>query len=236
MELVAESVTVEHVLAIDWTEAIDGTPVPYDDGAAYDHLVSTLTLRCTPSELTTLEAVYQSSPPTLLLEGTGFLLGPALDHSAGLTVTLLDLQIDGPADSAMTLFDATIRVHYGPLSAPSAGSLAVVLGRGVPYHAPAAENAVWATASGAVDSSAFTRRSTRSTRWYCNSLTYAQAADALNALRTLRGSPTIWSATGLGRPFGPGEPQSNTVWIPRWRFFRGSNLTWDIELEVVRNG
>lgn len=47
----AESVSVEYALALDWSEALDGTPVCYDDGAVYDELVSTLTMRLTPSEL-----------------------------------------------------------------------------------------------------------------------------------------------------------------------------------------
>lgn len=231
----AESVQVEYDLAIDWTEAADGTPIAYDDGAVYDSIRSTITLRLLPAELTALEAAWEGDR-LWSIYGTGFLLGPTVDHSGGVQVRLESFQVDGPADSSMSLFDATVTVLYGPLSTPSAGSLALVMSRGVPYHSTRPGSTAWLTDGGGSDVATYGGRSTRSTVWYSNSLSTAQAADVVDALRTLRGSSMAWTATGLSRPFGPDESQTSTVWIPRWRVFRGSNLTWDIEMEVVRDG
>lgn len=237
MNINAESAEVEYRLSIDWSEAADGTPLAFDDGSAYDYLVGTITARLLPAELTTLEAAWQSSTRLLTLESTGRLLGPTLDTTTpGIEVRMMDFRVDQPADSAMTLFDATMVVHYGPLAAPSPGSLAAVIARGVPYHTPNPNSAAWATEGGTSDVSAFSRVSTRRTMWYCQGLTHAEASDAVNALRTLRGSTVAWTAPGTGRPFGPGESQFAVVWIPSWRLSRESNFSWMIELELVRNG
>lgn len=232
-----ESSEIDYALSLDWSETADGTPVAYDDGAAYDYLTTAITARLLPAELTALEAVWQSSTRLLTIESTGRLLGPTLDTtSPGLQVRMLDFRVDQPADSAMTLFDATMAVHYGPLAAPSAGSLAAVIARGVPYHTPNPNSTAWITEGGTSDVSAFSRVSTRRTMWYCQGLTHAEASDAVNYLRTLRGSSMAWTAPGTGRPFGPGEAQSATVWIPAWKLSRESNFSWMIELELVRNG
>lgn len=237
MNINAESAEVEYRLSIDWSEAADGTPLAFDDGSAYDYLVGTITARLLPSELTNLEAAWQSSTRLLTIESTGRLLGPTLDTTTpGIEVRMMDFRVDQPADSAMTLFDATMVVHYGPLSAPSPGSLAAVIARGVPYHTPNPNSAAWTTEGGTSDASAFSRVSTRRTMWYCQGLTHAEASDAVNALRTLRGSTVAWTAPGTGRPFGPGESQFAVVWIPYWRLSRESNFSWMIELELVRNG
>lgn len=231
----AESVQVEYDLALEWTEAADGTPIAYDDGAVYDSIRSTLTLRLQPSELAALEAAWEGDR-IWTIDGTGFLLGPTIDHTAGVQVRLESFQVDGPSDSSMSLFDATVTVLYGPMASPSAGSLALVMSRGVPYHSTRPGSRAWLTDGGGSDVALYGGRSTRSTVWYSNNLTTAQAADVVNALRTLRGSSMVWTATGLSRPFGPEEGQTSNVWIPRWRVLRGSNLTWDVEMEVFRNG
>lgn len=230
-----ESAEADYILALDWTEAADGTPVAYDDGAEYDYITATITARLKPDQLTTLEAAYQTSTRLWTLGSTGRLLGPEIDTDS-VEVRLMDMRVDQPADSAMTLFDVTMEVHYGPLSAPSAGSLAAVIARGVPYHTPNPNGAAWITEGGASDVSAYSRVSTRRTMWYCQGLTHAEASDAVNYLRTLRGSSMVWTAPGTGRPFGPGEAQSATVWIPAWKLSRESNFGWMIELELVRNG
>lgn len=237
MNINAESAEVEYALSIDWSEAADGTPLGFDDGSAYDYLTATITARLLPAELTALEAVWQSSTRLLTLESTGRLLGPTLDTTApGLEVRMLDFRVDQPADSAMTLFDATMSVHYGPLSAPSPGSFAAVIARGVPYHTANPNSAAWITDGGSSDVSAFSQVSTRRTMWYCQGLTHTEASNTINALRTLRASTVAWTAPGTGRPWGPGESQFGIVWIPAWKLSRESNFSWMIELELVRNG
>jgi len=232
----AEAHETTHALALEWTEAADGTPVAYDDGASYDYIESTITVRMTPDELTALETAWQSSTKLYTIYSTGYLLGPLIDMSAGVEVRLMSYQVDQSADSAMTLYDVTIGVHYGPLSAPSAGSLAVVQTRGRPYHSVAPGAASWITEGGTSDVNAYGRASERSCTWYTHSLTTAQAADVVNALRTLRGSSTTWTAGGVATPWGPGESGTATVWIPEWSVHRESNLLWGVQMELVRNG
>jgi len=232
----AEAHETTHALALEWTEAADGTPVAYDDGSAYDYIESTITARMTPDELTALETAWQSSTKLYTIYSTGYLLGPLIDMSAGVEVRLMSYQVDQSADSAMTLYDVTIGVHYGPLSAPSAGSLAVVQTRGRPYHSVAPGAASWITEGGTSDVNAYGRASERSCTWYTHSLTTAQAADVVNALRTLRGSSTTWTAGGVATPWGPGESGTATVWIPEWSVHRESNLLWGVQMELVRNG
>lgn len=232
----AESVSVEYVLALDWSEALDGTPVCYDDGATYDEIVSTVTMRLTPSELTTWEAAFQGSRLMTFLDWTGLPLGPEIDVSAGdVTATILDFVVDGPADSSMTLFDVTAVLKYGPLSSPSAGSITAVLSNGVPYHSSRPSTRVLRTYGGTVAQVVYGAESTRRTVWYASGLSRAEIVDAINWLRTQRGQTYTWTASGLSRPFGPGESQSATVRFPAWKVSQESNLTWGIELEVVRN-
>lgn len=236
MILNAESNQVRYVLAIDWTEATDGTPAGYDDGTSYDYIEATLTARLTPSEIQTVEAAWQSSTRLLTIESTGFLLGPTIDTSTpGVEVRIMDFKIDGPADSAMTLFDVTMEVRKGSLASPSSGSLDLVQASGVPYHSDSPLTAAWGTESGGTDVATYGRVSTRSCAWYTEGLTNAQAADVVNALRTLRVSTTAWNTSGNALPFGPGEGDSHTVYIPSWELIRESNLTWMARLELVRS-
>lgn len=234
--LPADAHETTHTMALEWTEAADGTPVAYDDGAAYDYIESTITARMTPAELIDLETAWQSSTKLYTIYSTGYLLGPLIDMNAGVEVRLMSYQVDQSADSAMTLYDVTIGVHYGPLSAPSAGSLAVVQSRGRPYHSVAPGAASWITEGGSSDVNAYGRASERSCTWYTHSLTTAQAADVVNALRTLRGSSTTWAAGGVATPWGPSESGTATVWIPEWSVHRESNLLWGVQMELVRNG
>lgn len=235
-EITAEAHETTHALALEWTEAADGTPVAYDDGTAYDYIESTITARLTAAELATLETAWQSSTKLYTIYSTGYLLGPLIDMSAGVEVRLMSYQVDQSADSAMTLYDVTIGVHYGPLSAPSAGSLAVVQSRGRPYHSVAPGAASWITEGGTSDVNAYGRASERSCTWFTHSLTTAQAADVVNALRTLRGSSTTWTAGGVATPWGPSESGTAIVWIPEWSVHRESNLLWGVQMELVRNG
>lgn len=232
----AESVQVRHVLALTWDEATDGTPVAYDDGVEYDYIEATWTARLLPAELQTVEAAWQSSTRIISVESSGWLLGPTISTASATNVRIMDFRIDGPADSAMSLFDVTLDVRYGPMAAPSTGSLTVVQDRGVPYHTDAPNATAWGTEGGGTDVSTYGRISTRQTQWYSSGLTTAQAADVVHALRNLRGSSTTWTGTGLSRPFGPGQAQSATVWIPALDLVRESNLTWMANLTLVRNG
>lgn len=232
----AESVSVEYALALDWSEALDGTPVCYDDGAVYDELVSTLTMRLTPSELSVWEAAFQGDREMTFLDWTGLPLGPEIDVSSGtVTAIILDLIVDGPADSSMTLFDVTAVLQYGPLSAPSAGSITAVLDNGVPYHSLRPSTKALRTDGGTVELVEYGAESTRRTVWYASGLSRSEVVDAINWLRTFRGGNYLWAASGLSRPFGPGESQNATVRFPAWKVNQESNFTWGIELEVVRN-
>ena len=232
----AESVSVEYALALEWSEALDGTPVCYDDGVQYDEIVSTVTMRLTPSELTTWEAAFQGDREMTFAHWTGLPLGPEIDVSSGtVTAIILDLIVDGPADSSMTLFDVTAVLHYGPLGNPSAGSITAVLANGVPYHSSRPSTRALRTAGGTVAQVEYGAESTRRSVWYASGLSRSEIVDAINWLRTLRGNNYLWSASGLSRPFGPGESQSATVRFPAWKVSQEGNLTWGIELEVVRN-
>lgn len=233
----AESVSVTYSLAIEWGTALDGTPVAYDDGAAFDELESTITLRLTPSELTAWEAAWQGTRVVTFLGWTGLPLGPEYDVSDGLTsATLMDFSVDGPADSSMTLFDAVARLHYGPLPAPSAGSLAAVLAHGVPYHASRPQVKALPSDGATVFTVPATSEVDRTCKWYASGLSRSEVVDGINYLRTLRGSSFVWTAAGQAFPFGPGESQTATVKIPGWVVAQESNFTWGLELEVVRIG
>ena len=232
----AESVSYDYRLALDWDTALDGTPICIDDGATYDYIESTITMRLTPTELAEWEAAWEGNgivyPP-----GTGRLLGPTVDHSgADIACTLQDFVIDGPADSAMTLFDVTARLHYNGLGTPSAGSPSPLMDRGVPYHSirPGYRSIILDSGGAAVVP--YSGASTRMTKWYSSGLTLSEAQDAINWLRTLRGSQYAWTVGGTGFPFGPSESQTNTIWIPAWRCLRESNFTYGFELEIVLDG
>lgn len=233
----AESVSVEYALALDWSEALDGTSVCYDDGAQYDEIVSTVTMRLTPSELTAWEAAFQGDREMTFEHWTGLPLGPEIDVSGGtVTATILDFVVDGPADSSMTLFDVTAILQYGPLSAPSAGSITPVLANGVPYHSSRPSTRSLRTAGGTVAQVEYGYESSRRCVWYASGLSRSEIVDAINWLRTLRGGNYLWTASGLNRPFGPGEGQYNNVRFPAWKVSQESSLAWGIELEVIRRG
>lgn len=231
----AESVEVSYALAIEWGDAIDGTPFAIDDGAQYDAVSSVITLRLLPAELTALEAIYQSATPVWTIEGSGYLLGPEIDHQDGVDVTITDLVVDGPADAAQTLFDVTVTIHYaGPLPEPTIGSADLVHASGIGYHTTEPLNRVWRTAEGGLDASTYTRESTRRMVWYSDGYSTDQALELINYLRTNRADKTYWPS--FGPLFGPGEDDDAYVWIRGWRVLRSSNLTWGFELEVVRDG
>lgn len=233
----AESVSVTYSLAMEWSTALDGTPVCYDDGAAFDDLVSTLTLRLEPSEREAWEAIFQGNRAVTFAGWTGLPLGPEYDVSDGLTQgALLDFQIDGPTDGTCALFDAVAKIHYGPLPAPSAGSITAALSRGVPYHSVRPLTKALRTDGGTVISVPSGAESDRTTRWYSSGLTRAEVVDAINWLRTNRGGAFSWIASGVSLPWGSGESTTATCKIPSWVVAQESNFSWGLELEVVRIG
>ena len=233
----AESVSVEYRLAMDWATALDGLPICYDDGAAFDEIFSTITLRLTPSELAAWEAIWKGARLVTFLDWTGLPLGPEIDVSGGvIEATLLDFSVDGPADASMTLFDAVAKLHYGPLPAPSSGSPAAIFAHGVPYHATRPDSKALHTDGATVLLVPTSSESDRSCTWYASGLTRDEVVSGINWLRTLRGASYAWTAAGQAFPFGPGESQTATIRIPSWKVSQESNFTWGIELEVVRIG
>lgn len=233
----AESISISYALALEWTTGADGTPICYDDGAAFDEIETTLTLRLTPSELMAWEKIWQGARKVTFADWTSLPLGPEIVVSDGLAeASLVDFAPDGPADSSMALFDAVAKLHYGPLAAPSAGSITSILAHGVPYHASRA-----LTKGIHMDGATYimipaTAESDRTCKWYSSGLSRAQVVDGINWLRTLRGATYSWTAAGQAFPFGPGESQTALVKIPSWNVTEESNFTWGIELEVIRVG
>lgn len=232
----AEGGEIEYHLGTEWTEAADGSMIGYYDGDDCEYIASTITARLTPNELVSLETAWQSATRLYTITSSGYLLGPTIDMSAGTQVRLMDYVVDQSADSAMTLYDVTLQVHYGPLGAPSAGSLAYVMAHGRPYHAVTPGAAAWITEGGSSDINSYSRVSTRRAMWYCHGLTTAQAADAVNFMRSHGNSELSWVSGGSATPWGPSQSGSADVWIPSFSVRRESNLTWGVEMELVRNG
>lgn len=229
----SETVEVEYLLSIDWGESADGLPIGYDDGPQYDAIESTLTARLRPIDVATLRGQMQVDGGAITIDGSGYLLGPTINHAAGVDCRLVSLVQDGPADSALSLIDCTAVIHYGPLSAPSGGSLEYVLAHGVPYPSDDPLHLPWLDEAGGSHADPRGQYSTASVRWYSGQLTTAQAADAVNALRNLRTASTTWTATIP--PFGNSSALTNTITIPRFKVVRESALTWGLELEIYRH-
>lgn len=229
----SETVEVEYLLSIDWGMSADGLPIGYDDGPQYDAIESTLTARLTPAQVEAVRESMQVDGGAITIDGSGYLLGPTINHVAGVDCRLVSFVQDGPADSSLSLIDCTAAIHYGPLSAPSGGSLEYVLAHGVPYPSDDPLHLPWLDEAGGSHADARGQYSTASVRWYSGQLTTTQAADAVNALRSLRTARTSW--TSMIRPFGEGSSFTNYITIPRFKVVRESALTWAIELEIYRH-
>ena len=229
-----ETTEPEYLLALDWDEAADNTPICYDDGAAYDSIRATLTGRLTPSELADLETAWTTTRG-YDITSTGYLLGPEIDMSAGAHVALLDLVVDGPTDSSMALYDVTISVAYGPLDAPSTGDLSIALIGGVPYHSVKPTTLAYLLCDGDEYSVTAGTAAGNECRWYASGLSTQDAKSAIEALRTLRGSQYEWYPTGAIEPWGPGIEPDSLIWIPAWSVHAESNLTWGLELTLIRD-
>lgn len=222
-------------LALDWTVGADGMPVCLDDGSAYDTVEATITGRLLPDELSDLHDAWQGSR-LYAMTSTGYLLGPEIDMAAGVTVTLLDVKVDGPSDSSCTLYDVTIVVGYALPTAVTAGELDFAFASGVPYHesrpATVAQMLDGGSYSIAATGSAVARRCT----WYVSGLTQPYANAICRELRYLRGDQYYWDTVGVEQPFGPDSFAASFVRIPGWRVIAESNLTWGFEIDVVQEG
>jgi len=229
-----ETTEPEYILGLEWSEAADGSPICYDDGTAYDSIRATLTGRLLPDELETLQAAWTTTRG-YDITSTGYLLGPEIDMSVGAHVALLDVVVDGPTDSSMNLYDVTIVVAFGPLDAPASGDISKALSGGVPYHSAHPTTLAYLLCDGDEYSVTAGRAVDRECKWYASNLSTQDAKDAVQALRTLRGSQYEWHPPLAVEPWGPGIDGAAFVWIPEWSVHAESNLTWGIELTLVRN-
>lgn len=229
-----ETTEPEYLLGLEWSEAADGTPICFDDGAAYDSIRATLTGRLTKAELTDLETAFATTRG-YDITSTGYLLGPEIDMSAGTHVALLDLVVDGPTDSSINLYDVTITVAYGPLDAPPAGDLSPALAGGVPYHSTQPTTFALLLCDGDEYSVTAGKAIDRTCKWYASGLSTADACASVQALRTLRGNQYQWYPTGSVEPWGPGVAPDALIWIPSWQVVAESNLTWGIEMTLIRD-
>lgn len=232
----AETSQADFQIAIDWEFAEDGTPIGYDDGAQYDSVKSTITARLTPEQVQDVLTVIRGEYGSCVATGSGYILGPTINMSAGVPVRVVSFLQDQPADSSLALIDVTAEILYGPLPAPSGGSLTPALESGVPYPSSDLECLFFGMEDGG--NAAIPRRKAVSdwTRWYAGQLTTAQAAQAVNGLRSLRTSTLVWTVSESARPFGDIAETEHTVSIPRWKCIRDTNLTWSFELEIYRHG
>lgn len=220
-------------LALDWSIAADGSPICFDDGVAYDSIESTITGRLLPSEMAGLLTAW-SGPRTYSIVSTGWLLGPEIDMSSGVSVTLLDLVNDGPVDSSMAAYDVTITVSYGPISAPSSGDLEIALLSGVPYASAIPGTTSALMDNGATTVSDFDAAIQRSCKWYASYLPNDSAALVAKGLRYLRGGIYNWTPPAGAEPWGPGFPASGDVVITSWTIVADSPMTWGIEMTLVK--
>lgn len=230
-----ETTEPEYLLGLEWSTAADGTPICYDDGVAYDYIRATITGRLTPSELQALQTARNASA-AYTIASTGYLLGPEIDMSAGVDVAILDIVVDGPTDSSMTLYDVTASVGYGPIPAPPAGDILAALSGGVPYHTanPTAYR-FYDMCSGEYSDVSAGLAIDRECMWYASGLSTQDARAAVQALRALRGSQYAWYPTGAVEPWGPGIEPIAMIWITSWQVVAESNLTWGIEMQLVRD-
>ncbi len=229
-----ETTEPEYILALEWSEAADGSPICYDDGVAYDSIRATLTGRLLPDELETLQTAWTTTRG-YDITSTGYLLGPEIDMSVGAHVALLDVVVDGPTDSSMNLYDVTIVVAFGPLDAPASGDISKALSGGVPYHSAHPTTMAYLLCDGDEYSVTAGRAVDRECRWYASGLSTQDAREAVQALRTLRGSQYAWYPTGVVEPWGPGIDPIAMIWIPSWQVVAESNLTWGIEMQLIRD-
>lgn len=220
-------------LALDWTTGADGMPVCLDDGSEYDTIEATITGRLLPDELSDLHDAWQGLR-LYAMTSTGYLLGPEIDMEAGVTVTLLDVQVDGPADSSCTLYDVTIVVGYALTTAVTAGELGFAFAYGVPYHASAPASVARGLDGGVYSVASVGAATSRRCVWYVSGLAQPYASAICRELRYLRGSQYAWDTVGVELPFGPGGGVSSFVRIPGWRVIAESNLTWGFEIDVVQ--
>lgn len=232
----AETCQVEYLTAIEWTSAIDGSPVGYDDGAQYDAIRSTVTARLTRADVHSMLDDIRANGGATMLEGSGRLLGPTINTASGVQVRIIDFIQDQPADSSQALIDCTAVLHYGPLSVPSSGALDRVLGVGVPYSGEDLGHEFFATEDSSSTAVAKSAHAVRNCKWYSSGLTTHEAAEVVEALRTVRAGLVSWTPSATAYPFGWGIDGPHQVWIPRWKCVRECNLSWAFELEVYRNG
>lgn len=221
-------------LALEWSQAADGTPICYDDGQSYDYIESTLTGRLLPDEMEALNTAWTTNRE-YVITSTGFLLGPEVDMSAGVMVTLVDVVSDGPVDSSMTMYDVTIKIHYANLPTLTDGDLRLALSSGVPYHQAIPSTTFNVTARGRAVYTESTVAVDRSCKWYAAHLSQQDAASAVAALRLLRGGQFAWYPNGALEPWGPGIEPNALIWIPDWQVVADSPMTWGIEATLVRD-
>ena len=232
----AETCQVEYLTAIEWTTAVDGSPVGYDDGAQYDAIRSTVTARLTRDAVRVILDDIRINGGSTILQGSGRLLGPTINTESGVQVRIVDFIQDQPADSSQALIDCTAVLHYGPLPAPSSGALDRVLSVGVPYSGVDLGHEFFAMEDGSSAVVAKTAHAVRNCKWYSGGLSTHEAAGAVEALRTVRAGLVSWTPAATSYPFGWGVSGTHQVWIPRWRCVRECNLSWAFEMEIYRNG
>ena len=220
-------------LALDWSIAADGSPICFDDGAAYDSIESTITGRLLPSEMESLLTAW-NGPRTYNMTSTGWLLGPEIDMSSGVTVMLIDLVNDGPVDSAMGAYDVTITVSYGPISIPSSGDVEVALLSGVPYASAIPMSTSALMENGSTSVSDFDTAVQRSCKWYASYLPNDAAALVARGLRYLRGGVYNWTPPAGLEPWGPGLSASGDIMITGWAIVADSAMTWGVEMMLVK--
>jgi hypothetical protein len=135
----------------------------------------------------------------------------------------------------MNLYDVTIVVAFGPLDAPAAGDISKALSGGVPYHSAHPTTLAYLLCDGDEYSVTAGRAVDRECKWYASGLSTQDAREAVQALRTLRGSQYAWYPTGVVEPWGPGIDPIAMIWIPSWQVVAESNLTWGIEMQLIRD-
>lgn len=228
-----ETTQPEYRLALDWTTGLDGLPVCLDDGSEYDTVEATITGRLTPEELGDLLEAWEGTR-LYTITTTGYLLGPEIDMSSGREVTLLDVAIDGPSDSSCTLYDVTARICGALPTAATANELHFAFDTGVPYPSSRPSKVVYHLDGGSYSTGTIGSHVMRSTRWYSSGHTTPYAMAICRELRYLRGGVYAWDTVGVEAPFGPLGGNSTFCRIVSWRVVSESNLTWSVEMDVIR--
>ena len=228
-----ETTQPRYRLALEWTMGADGMPVCLDDGTANDTVEATITGRLLPDELNDLTDAWEGTR-LCTITSTGYLLGPEIDMSGGVEVTLLDLQIDGPSDSSCTMYDVTATIGSALPSGAFTDDLRLALDNGVPYPSSRAASVASQMDGGTYSVIATGGATTRRTKWYVSNLSTQYAGAICRDLRGLRGDQYGWDATGVSHPFGPGGGTSSFVRVVGWSVYAESNLTWGMELDIVQ--